>query len=184
MTLLERALLDAVQLLEDLNAQYMLIGGLANAIWGEPRATLDVDISVAVPEAEIPKVAARIGEAFTVLVPEPAAFVQETRVLPLESASGVRVDLIFALIPFELEALDRARGVAIAGRMVRVVTPEDLILMKIISDRPRDVLDAEGVVRRHRASLDRTYLEPRLREFAAALERNEILERWEEWTRK
>jgi hypothetical protein len=37
---------------------------------------------------------------------------------------------------------------------VHVVTPEDLILMKIISERPRDAADAEAIVRRRIGELD------------------------------
>jgi hypothetical protein len=55
------------------------------------------------------------------------AFVQQTRVLPLDTADSVRVDVIFALLPFELDAIQRAREVVIADRPVLVVTPEDLI---------------------------------------------------------
>lgn len=54
--------------------------------------------------------------------------------------------------------------------------------MKIISDRPRDLADAEALIRRRAGTLDRTYLEPRIREFAASLERPEILTRWLQWT--
>ena len=62
----------------------------------------------------------------------PTAFVQRTRVRPLDTADGVRIGVIFALLPFELDAIRRARDVTIADRTVHVVTPEDLILMKII----------------------------------------------------
>ena len=105
----------------------------------------------------------------------------QTRVLPLDTADGVRVDLMFALLPFEIEAIRRARRVDIAGRLVNVVTPEDLVLMKILSERPRDVADAEAIVRRRRQELDRGYLEPRIKEFADALEKPEILDRWRRW---
>jgi hypothetical protein len=103
-------------------------------------------------------------------------------VLPLDSAAQVRINLIFALLPFEIEAISRARGVAIAGRDVRVVTREDLVLMKVISDRPRDVADAEALTRRGLPELDVAYLEPRLHEMASLLERPEIVQRWKTWT--
>jgi hypothetical protein len=44
MTLVEEAALELVALLDELNLQYMLIGGVAVGLWGEPRATLYVDI--------------------------------------------------------------------------------------------------------------------------------------------
>ena len=155
---------------------------IANAIWGEPRATIDVDVTVSVNEDELRGTVPAISERFRPAVADPVAFVEETRVLPLDTADGVRIDVIFALLPFELDAIRRARDVSIAGRTVRVVTAEDLVLMKIISERPRDLADAEAIVRRRAAALDRGYLEPRIRELASALDRAEILDRWRQWT--
>jgi predicted nucleotidyltransferase len=103
-------------------------------------------------------------------------------VLPLDTEDGVRIDVIFALLPFELDAIRRARDVPVAGRTVHVVSVEDLILMKIISERPRDAADVEALLRLRARELDRDYLEPRIRELATALEREEILDRWRRWT--
>lgn len=181
MTLLERALIEVVTVLESLQIDHMVIGGIANAVWGEARATLDVDVSVAVDEAQIPDTAAALGLRFRVLIDDAARFIRETRVLPLETTGGVRIDVIFALLPFELEAIDRARRVVLAGRDVKVVSPEDLILMKIISERTRDVADAEAITRRRRDDLDVAYLEPRIRELASLLDKPEIVTKWETW---
>ncbi|MGA2133897.1 MAG: hypothetical protein ABSH50_16505 [Bryobacteraceae bacterium] len=46
MTDLEGSLAEAADILDRLALAYMLIGGLAVAAWGEPRAILDVDLSV------------------------------------------------------------------------------------------------------------------------------------------
>jgi hypothetical protein len=146
MTPLEHALVEIVTVLETLNIDYMVVGGIANAVWGEPRSTVDVDVTIVVDETKVPETVAAIGQRVRVAVGAPVPFVRDTRVLPLDSASGVRIDVIFALLPFEVEAIGRARTVRLAGRDVRVVTPEDLILMKIISDRPRDAADAEAGV--------------------------------------
>jgi hypothetical protein len=182
MTPLDRAVRDIARALESLRIAYAVVGGIANAVWGEPRATIDVDVTVAVDEADLPTTVPAIARSFQVPVPDPVAFVQQTRVLPLDSNDGVRIDVIFALLPFELEAIRRARDVTIADRTVHVVTPEDLILMKIISERPRDVADAEAIVRRRIGDLDLAYLEPRIRELAAALESDAILNLWRKWT--
>jgi len=64
-----------------------------------------------------------------------ASFVHQTRVLPLDTAEGVRIDVIFALLPFELDAIRRAREVSASGRTIRV-TPEDLILRAHLISRP------------------------------------------------
>lgn len=114
--------------------------------------------------------------------PQCATFVRDTRVLSLDTSEGIRIDVIFGLLSFEMEAIRRAKNVAIGGRNVRVVSAEDLILMKMIFDRPRDLADAEALTRKRAVDLDREYLEPRVREFASALERPEILDRWSRWS--
>jgi hypothetical protein len=181
MTPLDRAIHEITAALDSEQIQYAVIGGIANAIWGEPRATIDVDVTVSVDDEDLPRIIGILGRQFRAAVSDPVVFARQTRVLPLDTADRVRIDVMFALLPFELEAIRRAKDIAIAGRTVRVVTAEDLILMKIISDRPRDIADAEAIVRRRTGQLDRSYLEPRIRELASALERDEIIERWREW---
>ena len=44
MTPLDRAVHDITRALESLGIAYAIIGGIANAVWGEPRATIDVDV--------------------------------------------------------------------------------------------------------------------------------------------
>ena len=182
MTPLDRAVHDITSALEQLHIEYAIVGGIANAIWGEPRATIDVDVSVSVNERDLPDTVPAVAARFRPAIADPVAFVEQTRVLPLDTSDGIRIDVIFALVPFELDAIRRAREVLIAGRTVKVVTAEDLVLMKIISERPRDVADAEAIVRRRTGDLDRSYLEPRIRELATALERQEILDQWQRWS--
>ena len=169
MTALDRAINAITHVLESLHVDYAVVGGIANAVWGEPRATIDVDVTVAVEDDVLSQTVEAIAKHFRLPIADPAAFVRQTRVLPLDSDEGVRIDVIFALLPFELDAIRRARKVALAGSMVAVVTPEDLVLMKVVSERPRDLADAESLVRRRMQTLDRAYLEPRVRELATLL---------------
>ena len=177
----ESALLRVAAAFDRRHTPYMVIGGLANVVWGEPRATLDVDVTVWVDEPELAGVVADLCAAFRSMVEDPLGFVKETRVLPLESGEGVRLDVIFGLLHFEREAIARAVAIEVAGAPVRFCTAEDLILMKIISDRTQDLADAEGVALRRMAELDLGYLEPRVRELAELLENPEIMRRWSAW---
>jgi hypothetical protein len=181
MTPLDRAISAITHLLDSLGIEYAIVGGIANAVWGEPRATIDVDVTVSVEADDLSNTIRAITSQMRSPVPDAEAFVRQTRVLPLDTDEGVRIDVIFALLPFEHDAIQRARKVAIADRTVAVVSPEDLVLMKIISDRPRDLSDAEAIVRRRLREMDREYLEPRIRELAVLLERDEIVERWQQW---
>lgn len=77
-----------------------------------------------------------------------------------EVAGGVRIDLIRAGLPYEEEAIRRARLLELGGARVRVASAEDLILHKLASERARDRGDVAGVIRRKRGALERTYLDP------------------------
>jgi hypothetical protein len=86
-----------------------------------------------VEEHDLAVMVPAIAGNLRVPVSNPVEFVRQTRVLPFDIVDGVRVDVIFALLPFERDAIRRAKDVTIADRGVRVVTAEDLIVMKIIS---------------------------------------------------
>jgi hypothetical protein len=184
MTTQERALVGLAEFLEREDVPYMVIGGMANIVWGEPRATLDIDVTVWVPQPQLPSFVNRVRESYRVLVDDALSFVDRTRVLPLDTHSGVRIDMVFGLLPFEEDAIRRARGVPVAGTNVRFCTPEDLLLMKIISDRERDLSDGRGLVLRRWRELDVDYLEPRITELSRLLECEDIEQRWSAWKRE
>lgn len=178
---LQQTLVDLASKLSELRISYMLIGGMANAIWGEPRATLDIDVTIRVDESRKDSVIDALCGCYDALVASPREFVGMTRVLPLRAPSGVRIDLIFSLIPFEQEAIHRAVEIEIGGTSVSVCTPEDLILLKIFSDRDRDINDAHAVCLRQFKQLDMNYLEPRIDELSKLLNRPELMEQWRKW---
>jgi hypothetical protein len=175
---LDEALVEVARGLASAQVPYMVIGGMANLVWGAPRATLDIDVTVGLDIDGLAVVVAALDKVCVSRTAHPQEFVADTRVLPMEhSETGIRVDIIFALLPFEHEAISRARDVGIRGAAVRFCSPEDLILHKIVSHRLRDRADAEGVIKARRTELDREYLDPRVHELAEALEEPDIV-RW------
>jgi hypothetical protein len=182
MTRLEVALLEVCAVLEELNIPYMLIGGLAVAQWEEPRSTLDIDVTVWVEPERLEHTA---GELCLRLAPkpkEPLAFVRDTRVLPVVTSQGIPVDLIFAMWPMEREAIQNAVERTIAGTTFRLVPLDYLLFLKFTSNRPKDLDDAERLLRRHRGRFDGGLLEGRLAEVSEALSQPEILERYRRLT--
>lgn len=158
---------------------HMLIGGIATTFWGEPRATLDVDLSLLVPEADLSGFLERLPPHVVPRAPQPVLeFIERTRVLPLRHSSGIDIDLVFAVLPFEEEALERAIEVPIQDAIVRMVTAEDLVLMKIISERAKDRGDVATVLARRWDELDHAYLEPRVIELSHLMEDPTILDRY------
>ncbi|MEX2261704.1 MAG: nucleotidyl transferase AbiEii/AbiGii toxin family protein [Bryobacteraceae bacterium] len=176
MTELESALLEVASLIERLSIPYMLIGGLAVAAWGEPRATLDVDLSLWVEPDRLDQTVTDLSMALRPLPQNPTNFVRSSRVLPVLANSGVRIDLVFASLPMEADLINRAKPIEVAGKVIPVASVEDIIWMKLISERKKDLEDAQGLLRRHRHSVDRKYLESRLSELAEALARPDVLD--------
>jgi len=147
----------------------MLIGGQAVLVHGEPRLTLDVDVTLGLAPDRLPLVL----EACEAMGVEPLPddvedFVRDTFVLPVaDPESRVRIDLIFSTTPFEAEAIARAIQIEVSGEMIPFATAEDLIVHKLFAGRPRDLEDVEGILRRKGGDLDWEYLDRWAEEFSA-----------------
>jgi hypothetical protein len=85
-------------------------------------------------------------------------------------------DLVFASRQAERNVIARAVPKIIHGFTIMVASVEDLIWMKLISERQKDIDDATRLLRRFARTLDRSYLEPRLREISEGFARADILE--------
>lgn len=163
---------------------YMLIGGQAVLLYGEPRLTRDVDVTLGAGPEKLPVILEWVRESgWQVLVESPADFVARTLVLPcLEPASGIRVDLIFSYSPYEQQALQRARKIPVGQTAVRFTSPEDLVIHKLVAGRPRDIEDVRSIVLKSPA-LETDYVQRWLREFEKGLEES-LVARFEDlWTR-
>jgi hypothetical protein len=155
---LDELLRKTVACLDRWNISYLLIGGLAVGVVGEARMTHDVDLIIAVPLAELATFAQRAQAAgFSIA----RAALQEAPVTGALRLAwrGLHVDVIFASTEFEARAFARKRLVRLAGRPTPVPSPEDLVLLKLVPGRPKDLFDVEAILLRHRGKLDVAYLE-------------------------
>ncbi len=181
MNRLEEALKKVQDFLKKQGVQYMIIGGIGNLIWGEPRLTVDIDITVQISEAKEQDFIKEVSSRFRILTDKPHDFVKKTRVLPVEITEGVKGDFVFAGLDYEKKAIERAMDVELSkNSMVRVCTAEDLIIHKAISEREKDWQDIEGILLRRGNLLDKKYILQWLSQFASALDRPGIQKRFEE----
>jgi hypothetical protein len=135
----------------------MIIGGLANSIYGIPRQTFDIDIKFSLSENEINDFIRILVEEVSIIPENPLSFLKETGVIPVE-VSGVRVDLIMINLPYEQEALRRSKRQTIYSVDAYITSAEDLIIQKAISPRQRDWMDIEGIVENNGSTLDWSYI--------------------------
>jgi predicted nucleotidyltransferase len=171
--MLEALLARIAEGLDSRGIPYMLIGGQAVLLYGEPRLTRDVDVTLGAGPEQLPAVLNLAEQSgWKVLVATPQEFVARTLVLPCEEhESGIRIDFIFTFSPFEQQAIERARLVQVGGAQVRFATPEDLIIYKVMAGRPRDLDDVRSILRKNPA-LDWRYVRRWLKELQEGHDEN------------
>ena len=175
MTKLEAALLDLSGFLGEYQIPYMIIGGFANLYWGVERFTRDLDLTIEVGDDALEDLLRQLADRYMLSDGDPLDFVRRNHLIRIETRAGVPVDLMLAVLPYQLAAIRRAVPISVEGRDVQLCSPEDLIVYKLASERPQDALDVEGIVLRQSARLDRPYLAARIRELATGLQRPEIV---------
>jgi len=167
--------------LSSCNLPYMIIGGQAVLLYGEPRLTKDIDITLGINIDRLDDLLSIVNGLSLAPLPEDVPlFVQKTMVLPvLERSTGIRVDFIFSFTPYETQAIARARKVILSGQEVCFASREDLILHKIFAGRPRDLEDVRILILKN-PGIDLPYIRHWLKDFDAAVPRKGFLDIFEE----
>ena len=147
----------------------MVIGGIAVAVWGEPRLTRDIDMKVLVPRENRGQLLA-ILRALTPLQEDSDESFRHLGLAFFRDPNGVRIDVMLADTIFDETAIERARDFDFSpGKSIRVCTAEDLIIYKMLSTRAKDRGDVESIVQKQGDTLDDTYIENWLVQFEEAL---------------
>jgi len=141
------------------NVSYLVIGGLAVSVIGEPRMTQDIDLIVAIKKQDVPTfLEDALRNGFELDIEKELQRTELTGTFRLRREL-YHADIIIASISLEESAFARSQKIKLLDRMVPFPSPEDLILLKIIVGRDKDILDAKSIIIRHRNKLDKIYLE-------------------------
>jgi hypothetical protein len=171
------ALTDLVKWLDITKMPSMVIGGVAASILGQPRLTLDVDALAILPEADWPNaVSTAASHGILPRIENPLDFAHRSRVLLMRhAASGINIDVTFGRLSFEQTAIDHSEIHNIGGLRVRLPRVEDLLVMKAIARRPKDLQDIEGLLAAH-PEADVVAARRWVREFATAMSMSDMLD--------
>jgi len=130
---------------------YAIIGAVARNAWAPPRATTDIDITVAADADTLRAISEALG---SVGYREARAHRTDPidslpDILIFRSAAGRprQLDVLVAKTPFEHSVLERAVLIAVGRVEVPVASPEDLVVYKLLADRPRDREDVRAILR-------------------------------------
>jgi hypothetical protein len=152
------------------------VGGVAASLHGKPRVTKDVDVvaladgdtwSDLLDRAKSWRVRPRINDALE--------FARTTRVLLLvHDPTNIEIDLSFGMLPFETELVARAKPRKIRQVTFPLASAEDIVVMKALAMRARDVVDIEGILQSG-APLDLERVRETVAQLSAVLESDDHL---------
>jgi len=167
-----RATIEAIQrLLEKFDNRGVIIGGIAVGFLGRPRFTEDVDAMFLLSTHDIPRfLEAAKAENIQPRTPNAEEFARKNRILLLQHApTETNIDISLGILPFEEEMVERGIVQSTSTLSIRLPTPEDLIIMKAIAHRPKDLEDIRTIVDKN-PKLDIIRIEQWVKQFAEVLE--------------
>ena len=151
----DEVLKELLRTLEEAGLQHALMGGYAVVSWGVPRATYDVDILVESASERLQRcfeIAERRGfqidDSYKTGWRDRLCDMQLVKLRMSRAGRPVTSDLFLVATPFQHSAFARRRIVLVPGlgRGVPVITAADLILFKLLANRPKDRVDVQNVL--------------------------------------
>lgn len=125
---------DVVRRLEGLGVSYMLTGSFAANIYAVPRMTRDIDLVIELDAAQVPRFAREFENDYYCDGSMVGEAVRERKMFNLiHNHALLKIDFIIRKdADYRKAEFDRRRPIEIEGRKVWVVSPEDLILSKLV----------------------------------------------------
>jgi hypothetical protein len=133
-----------------------IIGGIAINANGVARFTEDVDATIPGAGLDLDRLVSGFAKnGIFARTPGVVEFARQNQVLLLRHGpSGIDLDVSLAWMAFELEAIERAIELRFGSARIRAARPEDLLIYKLIANRPQDLWDAERLLLLFRADID------------------------------
>ena len=178
--MIEELIKKIAQRLDQDEIPYMIIGGQAVLLYGTPRLTRDIDITLGIDTDKFLLIEGICRELGLKILPEnPEDFASETKVLPAEESKlRIRVDFIFSFTPYEAQAIKRTKKVLMNDYLVKFASCEDVIIHKMLAARAVDAEDVKNILIKNKNSIDLKYIKRWLSEFGKLSEHKGILEKF------
>lgn len=166
--------LTAVMAERDLS--WYLFGAQAAIVWGSPRLSADVDITATIEAAAVDSFVETMRQHGFRLLSTDSDLLERTRVLPfVHRRTRMPLDVVLAGPGLEEDFLRRAILVDLRGSQIPVISPEDLVITKVLAGRPKDIEDVRGVIHERRTSLDEKRVRRILHLLEQALGQSDLL---------
>ena len=144
--------LSALQhIISQFDNQGVIIGGIAASLLGQPRFTADLDAVIFLGTNDLLRlIEIADQEGMVGRIADAEVFARKNRVLLLQhESSGIKIDISLGILPFEAEMIERGQEISVANIQLRLPTPEDLIIMKAVAHRSKDLADIQAIAASH-----------------------------------
>jgi hypothetical protein len=168
--------------LNGLGLPWYLFGAQAAMLYGVARLTADVDVTVRLPDktANQALVAGLQPHGFEVRVYD-VGFVERTRVVPMvHTVTSLPLDVVLAGPGIEDRFFARVLTRSVEGVTVPVASAEDVVVMKTLAGRPKDIEDVVAIAASQASRLDVDYVREMLHDLEAALSQSDLVPAFEQ----
>ncbi|MCX7420824.1 MAG: nucleotidyl transferase AbiEii/AbiGii toxin family protein [Planctomycetia bacterium] len=155
---------DFVSVFERLSIPYALIGGIAVGVHGIPRPTHDLDFTITVDRSRLPEffdvvndLGYDVPQEFVTGWVDQVAGLALVRARQWVQGKTIDIDLFLAECQFQDALMQRRIEANIEGISTWIASAEDIILLKLLASRPRDIGDVQDILL-VQGQLDEQYL--------------------------
>ncbi len=152
--------------LESLGIPYMITGGSAVGFWGHIRTTMDIDMVIQIRSNQVDAFLESIGNEAYLDIQEAKAAIQSKsmfNIIPNETLFKVDIIPLDESNNYEIEKFSRKIKINFQGRKIYVISPEDLIISKLIWSKnagssERQIADCESIWKINQESIDADHI--------------------------
>lgn len=155
---------DIVVKLDSATLQYMVTGSMAMALYGMPRMTRDIDIVIQLADSDADMLIDLFKEEYCLEAEGIRRSISSRKMFNIIHYEQVlKIDFVVKKDePYRVEEFGRRRQIKVDGQSIYVVSPEDLILSKLVwakdSESELQHRDVQQLLAMSATSLDWEYL--------------------------
>jgi len=162
------AVKDLSDVFTTLRISHAFGGAIAQNYWGTVRATQDIDLLASIPRIRFQEVADALDAAGfrgactgkTEARIDVSTMVSEERDRHLFTIHRrlVKAEVFLPFLPIQTSILERAVSCPFEDRTIRVTSAEDLVLLKMVFHREKDLRDVRAILLNQKGKLDLAYI--------------------------
>lgn len=157
---------EIVAALNHFKIRYALIGGIAVGFRSRPRATVDLDFLLDIPQLILPALLEDLkkrGFKFDL-----RRTIQEwtQHHITMFRYGAVRIDWLKPVLPSYRHVLDTSKEESLVDQSVSIASAEGLVLSKLIAFRPQDKADIASLLAANRDQIDLDWIRAEWKQLA------------------